>query len=597
MRLAPCLNCFDGTERVSWWTDWFFIGAYFINGLFSGIRGVISAYLQDIHDPAEFRARVQPLMINCFLFGAMGGSIVGMVWVAVVNAIPGAENSTIALFGPCLVGILLSTSMAIAVHKYCPEPAQKTLAPAGGASGSTQATPPISRTAKTVMAIILVAGSLDTFGDYGTRFARNTILSNRYPAGRAPVINYVLMASNIISVYVAQQIVLRTAKAMGFMRANGAWVLLGNLASCVVQFALLAIVWFDQAKTAMAGFVCVWMLSQIFGICSTFAALFLWPAFVPAHRRGELNGLRGSLTALVNCIAPVILAFIYQTGSMDPIYQTLNGTDFDFPEGELAPTDRASVICLSVCGGVSFLALLGYTPLPRLLPKPPPPKAPKPPPPPEPKDAADPSARPSIVLPHPLEYYSTVGYLEWCALPMSLRMEINKERVAKGLPRVVFPWGSWRTDLEIAAEIHHKAHEELSEFRDEVTRWLTDDEYLARAVARRKERLQKAQEPAEKARVDAQCREMGQWIADYFDDAGYDVWVDAGYLFKSMLMNAFPPLDALDAKKANLESPDEMRTLTLNFLRVLDLHISTAQVTSHTDLSDHHSVAAQLPAR
>ena len=72
--------------------------------------GVISAaYLQDIHTPAEFMKDVMPTMIDSFLFGAMGGSIIGMVWVAVCNADESTTNTAFALFGPALVGAALST--------------------------------------------------------------------------------------------------------------------------------------------------------------------------------------------------------------------------------------------------------------------------------------------------------------------------------------------------------------------------------------------------------------------------------------------------------------------------------------------------------
>lgn len=57
---------------------WLFLAANFVNGLFSGIRGVISAYLQDIHEPAEFMKEVMPTMVNFFLFGAMGSTAAKM---------------------------------------------------------------------------------------------------------------------------------------------------------------------------------------------------------------------------------------------------------------------------------------------------------------------------------------------------------------------------------------------------------------------------------------------------------------------------------------------------------------------------------------
>jgi len=292
---------------------WMFLAANFVNGLFSGIRGVITAYLQDIHDPMEFMRDVMPTMINFFLFGAMGGSVIAMVWVAIVNSDPSSENSTIALFGPALVGCAFSSVAVWMVHVYCPEPARKE---ASKAAGDKPPPPPMSKTAKSVIAIILIAGSLDTVGDTGNKFARSTILTNRYPASRPAVVQYVLMASNIVSIFIAQHILKRTIKKKGFMPATGLWLILGNIASAVVQFALLVIIRYDSNKEAMGLYIVVWMLSQVFGICSTLAALFLFPFFVPPHKKGKYMGVRNSLTSAVECTAPVMLALIYQTGSL-----------------------------------------------------------------------------------------------------------------------------------------------------------------------------------------------------------------------------------------------------------------------------------------
>mgnify|MGYP001421591305 CR=1 FL=1 len=46
-------------------------------------------------------------------------------------------------------------------------------------------------------------------------------------------------------------VVVLSGKKLGFMAANGAWVVLGNLVSAVVQFALLLIVRYDSAKQAL----------------------------------------------------------------------------------------------------------------------------------------------------------------------------------------------------------------------------------------------------------------------------------------------------------------------------------------------------------
>ena len=152
--------------------------------------------------------------------------------------------------------------MTYVVHVYCPEPAKK-----GASDADTKEDkpppPPKTPMAKKIITVILVAGTLDTFGDYGNRFARNTILTNRYPIARQAVVNYVLMASNIVSIYAGQQLVTWTIKKKGFMPATGMWAIGGNVASALVQFGLLIIVSMDTGLNAFFGYVAVWILSQV----------------------------------------------------------------------------------------------------------------------------------------------------------------------------------------------------------------------------------------------------------------------------------------------------------------------------------------------
>merc|ERR1719330_879497 len=122
------------------------------------------------------------------------------------------------------------------------------------------------------------------------------------------------MGSNIISIFVAQLIVRFTIKKRGFMSATCMWVIGGRFASAVVQFGLVVIVALDTDFHAFHGFVVMWVFSQIFGVCSSLATMFIFPTHVPPHKRGQLNGLRSSVQAAVNCICPVTLALIYQTG-------------------------------------------------------------------------------------------------------------------------------------------------------------------------------------------------------------------------------------------------------------------------------------------
>ena len=79
---------------------------------------------------------------------------------------------------------------------------------------------------------------------------------------------------------------------------------------------------------------------------------------------------------------------------------------------------------------------------------------------------------------------------------------------------------------------------------------------------------------------------MGQWIADYLDDAGYEQWEAAPHLFKALIMNAFPPIDILDGKRPDIKDRAQLRTSLMALMKVLDLHVTTAQTTSTVDLTD-----------
>merc|ERR1712194_509411 len=70
------------------------------------------------------------------------------------------------------------------------------------------------------------------------------------------------------------------------------------------------------------------------------------------------------------------------------------------------------------------------------------------------------------------------------------------------------------------------------------------------------------------------------------DDAGYDSWSVHAQMFKGMIMNAFPPLDKLNNEKATIESVASMRQVFLSFSKVLDMHITSAEVTGSIELDD-----------
>ena len=78
------------------------------------------------------------------------------------------------------------------------------------------------------------------------------------------------------------------------MEATGLWCIVGNLVKVGVQLGLLTIVDFDESLTAMGWYVFIWILSQVFGICSTLASMFLYPGFLPTQRFSSPVGARWS---------------------------------------------------------------------------------------------------------------------------------------------------------------------------------------------------------------------------------------------------------------------------------------------------------------
>ena len=73
--------------------------------------------------------------------------------------------------------------------------------------------------------------------------------------------------------------------------------------------------------------------------------------------------------------------------------------------------------------------------------------------------------------------------------------------------------------------------------------------------------------------------ELGEWLADYFADAGYTNWHSFVDIFKMMIVNAMPPLLPLDGTKKRSETIDTEEVL-IKFLNVISAHID---VEKHRD--------------
>jgi hypothetical protein len=141
-------------------------------------------------------------------------------------------------------------------------------------------------------------------------------------------------------------------------------------------------------------------------------------------------------------------------------------------------------------------------------------------------------------------------------------------------PRMV-SWGDYTKERPLLQGLQERAVKDFQYYNQEMVKLLTSEELMRKE----QENFVKFKDLMPKMDRDLAKGEMGTWIADYFDDAGYFGWETQSTMFKSMLMNAFPPIDALDDMKPDygtmsLEKWEENLT---KFLAIMDMHITSSQ--------------------
>lgn len=83
--------------------------------------------------------------------------------------------------------------------------------------------------------------------------------------------------------------------------------------------------------------------------------------------------------------------------------------------------------------------------------------------------------------------------------------------------------------------------------------------------------------------VPRQREMMGQWIANYLDDAGYHLWIAYPELFKAMIMNAFPAKKPLNNTIFDLTTVESYENWLMGFLSTLEQHIRLERDRAHAD--------------
>jgi len=376
--------------------------------------------------------------------------------------------------------------------------------------------------AKRILVITVIASALDSGGDEGTRMARGTIMSTLYPAWSTTARqNFLLLA--MIGVCFITVIVLTGLKKIGLNL--GAIATIGVLATLATQVALMV-------EMNDVPYVIIWHCGKLFGFLSTFCSSFIIQEIAPKNLLGYWNGWNDACTNLATAATPIIFATIYDS--------------IGNPQG---------VEMLACTAAVSFLSFVAYAPLGAMMPKKLPP--------------------PKKMEVQELSVYENMSDAEWSQLPLEIVDKVTMQFIEAGkAPRAV-TWGDYQAERPTLSGLQDRSAMDFKYLSTSMMTMLTDRGLMLQE----QKNYAKSIEMMPKVDRDKAKTDMGTWIADYFDDAGYINWETQSPIFKAMLMSAFPPIDALDDIKPEYATMpiDQWEEQLTKVLAVMDSHLASEQ--------------------
>lgn len=284
------------------------------------------------------------------------------------------------------------------------------------------------------------------------------------------------------------------------------------------------------AEWKAAPYLTFWHFGKLFGFLSTIASGYIIVAVAPPALVGYWNGRNEAVANLAAGIAPLIFA---------PMYDAIGNA-------------RGQEM-LGATAAVSFLATLCYMPVIPIMPN----KK-------KTKEEKDEEMK-------DLEEYKKLSDDEFMQLPMEIIDNLTMMQIEAGeQPRLV-SWGSYSKQRHMLDGVQERALKDFQYLNQAIVAMLTSRELMVQE----QENWKKAKDLVPKCDRDNAKDEMGTWIADYFDDAGYENWETQTTIYKAMFMNAFPPIDALDDVKPDYASMplNQWEDNLMKFLSVMDTHI------------------------
>lgn len=495
---------------------WLFALGMFWNNFFGNTMGVGVVLMRRLYEEGPER---DAMVGGCMGLGLIGGSVGALIVMPFVTNPKNGEN----FFGAIWLAIGLTCVTFLAVTCILvPEPPKSEAEEKKEEEARNEPTPAL---AKKILIIAVLASALDSGGDEGTRMARGTIMSAVFPEwSTTERQNYLILALIFVIIFAMIGLsMLRKCMNLASICVFGCFCTLGTQCALMVEWKA-------------APYIVIWHFGKFFGFMSTIGVGFIVMETAPPANLGTWNSRNEALTNLMAGICPLIFA---------PVYDAMK--------------NKRGQEMLAITATISFLATVFYVPLVGMLPK-----AKK-----EKTGAEKEEEQKSDAQ------YLALSDLEFMRLPLEVVDRLSAAAMEKGEPPRIISWGRYAEQREGLDGVGERAVKDFEYLNNNMIAMLTSRELMMKE----QENFAKYQEMLPKFDRDQAKQEMGTWIADYFDDAGYENWETQTTIYKAMLLNAFPPIDALDDIKPDWATMplEKWEENLMKFLETMDSHIGQSK--------------------
>lgn len=511
------------------WVNNYYLFAFGLcwNNFFGNTMGIAVVYMRHLFEPGPDRDNYVGSVMG---MGLIGGAIGGLVCMPFITNPKNGANYFGAVWvaiGLTVASVILCSIVMVPIPKESEEAKEKEKRRSQSMKEEAKEKTPIL--AKRILLITIIASALDSAGDEGTRMARGTIMTNVFPEwATIERQNYLLVGFIFVLLFALALLgALRKCFNLGIICTIG----------CVMTLAtqlLLMIEW------EAAPYLIIWHFGKLFGFLSTLGSGFIIQETAPKALVGEWSGRNDALTNVASAITPLIFSTIYDEVG-----------------------NKRGQEMLAATSAISFLAICVYLPTIKMLPKP-----------------VKEMKKEEI---QDISVYEEMSDVDFMNLPIEVQFEVERMLTEAGKPTRILSWGSYKEERPTLGNLQERAVKDFDFMQRLMLATLTDQNKMKEE----QERYRKQIDLTPVVSRDHAKQEMGAWIADYFDDAGYDQWETQGQMYKAMLLNAFPPIDDLQGTKPDYTTMplEQMEMHMTRFLAVMDEHLHGAKRRVKTGLS------------